>query len=281
MKARTLNLIYLSALIVIIVGGVFLLYGDVYFWITGNHLGESKVAGEKAKKSEIPTIDTNELTAKINSGEVFLLLDVRTTQEFTSGHIKQAVNLPLDQIDNQIGKLALAKSYEIITMCDGTGCNRSDQAAAKLIGLGFSNVKSYHDGITAWQLAGKPVVTTTLDPNDFIKLFEDFKTKEISISEAKKKIDSKNVTLIDVQTQQNNATAHIDGAIYMDLGNSSEQAASGLIPKTKPIIFYSEDGLRSKIATQAFLDHGYKDVYNMAGGLKAWKDAGNTTKSNN
>lgn len=281
MKARTLNLIYLGAIIVIIIGGVFLLYGDVYFWITGNHLGDQKVAGESTQKSNIPTIDTNGLAAKINSKETFLLLDVRTQQEYQSGHIKQAVSMPLDQIDNQIGKLELAKNQPIITMCDGTGCNRADQAAAKLIGLGFSNVTSYHDGITAWQLAGKPVVTTTIDPNDYIGIFRNFKTQQISPTEAKKKIDARQAIIIDVQSSDNNKKEHLANAIFMDLSTTADKADSKVIPSGKTIIFYSEDDARSNIATQTFIDHGYRQSYSLQGGLAAWKGLGYPVQSGN
>lgn len=281
MKTRTLNILYIVALIAIIVGGVFLLYGDVYYWITGNHLRDSSVAGSSQQKSNIPTIDTNELSAKLSKKEAFLLLDVRTSEEYQGGHIKEAVNLPLDQIDNQIGKLELAKNQQIITMCDGVGCNRADQAAAKLIGLGFSSVVSYHDGLTAWQLAGKPVVTTTVSPNDYISIFKDYKTQSMSVQQAKQKIDAGSAIVIDVQTQQNNLNQHLIGAIFMDLGTSAEKAKSGLIPKGKTIIFYSEDGARSNIATQTFIDNGYKLAYSMTGGINTWKAEGFPTESNN
>ncbi len=278
MKTKTINIIYIVALIVIISGGVFLLYGDVYFWITGNRLGNSNAPqNTEDQKSQIPTIDTNALSAKIDGDKTLLLLDVRTSKEYESGHIKQAVSLPLDQIDNQIGKLELAKNQEIITMCDGKGCNRADQAAAKLIGLGFSNVASYHDGITAWQLAGKPVVTTSLDPNDFIDLFKDFKTQEISPQDTYRKIAKGNVIIIDVQTQGDYQKEHLSGSVYVDLFTVAAKATSGVFPKNKTIIFYSEDGTRSKIATGSFLEHGYKDVFSMTGGINAWKGIGNAS----
>jgi rhodanese-related sulfurtransferase len=274
MKTRTINLIYAVSLIAIIVGGVFLLYGDVYYWITGNHLNDAQVLSDRDKKSQIPTIDTNALALKVANKEKFLLLDVRTLQEYEDGHIKEAVSMPLDQIDNQIGKLELAKAQEIITMCDGTGCNRADQAAAKLIGLGFSNVTSYHDGIAAWKLAGKPVVTSSLDPNDYIALFKDFKTQQITVQEAQRKIDAGNVVIVDVQAQQDYNAEHLTNAIYMDLSTTAENADSVLIPKGKTIIFYSEDGSRSNIATQTFIQRGYSQAYSMTGGIHAWKDAG-------
>lgn len=280
MKTRTLNILYVVALVLIIVGGVFLLYGDIYYWITGNHLHDSEAVTE-TQKSNIPTIDTNELSAKLSKKETFLLLDVRTSEEYQSGHIKEAVNLPLEQIDNQIGKLELAKNQPIITMCDGVGCNRSDQAAAKLIGLGFSSVTSYHDGLTAWQLAGKPVVTTTVTPDDYIPLFKDFKTQTISAQAAKQKIDAGNAIVIDVQTKQNNANQHLPNAIYIDLSTSAEKADSGLIPKGKTLIFYSEDGAGSNIATQTFIDHGYPLAFSMTGGINAWKAQGFQVETGN
>lgn len=249
--------------------GVFLLYDDVYFWITGTRLHPEQVAGEN--KLSIPRISTDELKNKLDRDDNFLLIDVRTPDEYATGHIAKSVNIPLADIDNQIGKIALAKDKEIVTMCDNVGCNRSDQATTKLIGLGFENVRSYSDGIYAWEYAGYPTTTETLDKNAFIEAFRNFQTNEISVDDAHKKIFSENAVVIDVQERANYGLQHLENAIYLDLANVSPRAADGSIPKNRPVIIYSEDGLRSKIAVAAFIKQGYKDIWSMTGGIAAWQ----------
>lgn len=63
-----------------------------------------------------------------------LLLDVRTKQEFQSGHPKNAVNIPLDQLGNSLSKLK--KDRSIVTVCQSG--MRSRSAASFLKSKGYT-----------------------------------------------------------------------------------------------------------------------------------------------
>lgn len=73
-----------------------------------------------------------------------VLLDVRETDEFQSGHIPGAVNLPLSQIEQAM----LEKNELILVYClRGT---KSKQAVRRLEGMGYTKVKSI-GGITGYK----------------------------------------------------------------------------------------------------------------------------------
>lgn len=65
------------------------------------------------------------------------LVDVRTPQEFSAGHIEGAVNIPLQELDTRMGELG-NKDGQIVLYCRSG--NRSAQAAQRLKGAGFSAV---------------------------------------------------------------------------------------------------------------------------------------------
>ena len=68
----------------------------------------------------------------------FILLDVRTPEEFADGHIPGAINIPNESIDeNDIAELP-DKEQRIYVYCRSG--NRSKQASAKLVNLGYTNV---------------------------------------------------------------------------------------------------------------------------------------------
>lgn len=75
-----------------------------------------------------PKVDLRE---KIAQGAT--IVDVRTPDEFREGHVKGAVNIPLDRIQGQIGKLD--KSKPVITCCRSGA--RSGMAADMLKSAGF------------------------------------------------------------------------------------------------------------------------------------------------
>ena len=72
-----------------------------------------------------------------------IILDVRTTGEFSTGHINGAINIPLDKLSNNLEKLK-AKNKPIITCC-ASGM-RSASAKGILLSKGYGKV--YNGG--AW-----------------------------------------------------------------------------------------------------------------------------------
>jgi phage shock protein E len=69
-----------------------------------------------------------------------LIVDVRTQEEFNSGHIDGALHKPHDQIDAGITALLPDKSQHIILYCARGG--RAGKAKATLEGLGYTNVEN-------------------------------------------------------------------------------------------------------------------------------------------
>lgn len=67
-----------------------------------------------------------------------IILDVRTEEEYQTGHIKGAINIPLHAIDGTV--VARLKDYnqKIIVYCESG--NRSVQASAKLASIGYKNI---------------------------------------------------------------------------------------------------------------------------------------------
>lgn len=88
--------------------------------------------------SNYKDINFSELKKKIDKVDDFILIDVRTKQEYDSGYIKSAINVPLDNI------LSIKDSKEISSDCDIVLYCRSGMrgraAAEKLVQNGYTNV---------------------------------------------------------------------------------------------------------------------------------------------
>ena len=87
-----------------------------------------------------------------------VLLDVRAADEFGSGHIVGAKNLPLDELTARAGEVHKSKTHPVIVVC-GTG-RRAAKAAAQLKTAGYTDVAVLDGGITAWHAAGLPLKKT-------------------------------------------------------------------------------------------------------------------------
>lgn len=89
-----------------------------------------------------------QLQAKITAQEDFVLLDVRTLDEYNSGHIPTAVLLPHDEINSKAEALVSDKNKEIVVYCRSG--RRSAIAAEALVKVGYTNVQDF-GGISRWQ----------------------------------------------------------------------------------------------------------------------------------
>lgn len=84
-------------------------------------------------------------------------VDVRTPEEYSSGHAARAINIPIDTLTAKLD--TLEKNEPVYLICQ-TG-NRSKKAAVILKEAGFNNVVNVTGGTTAWQTAGLPMETVS------------------------------------------------------------------------------------------------------------------------
>ena len=81
--------------------------------------------------------DINSLVEECYQTNNSILLDVRTEEEYNSGHIEKSINIPLQRIEDSL-KIINDKSTPIYVYCRSGA--RSISATALLTSLGYSNV---------------------------------------------------------------------------------------------------------------------------------------------
>ncbi len=84
-----------------------------------------------------------------------LLLDVRTRAEFDNGHIKNAILIPVQELQKRVGELSEYRHHDILIYC-ATG-NRSTVASKILIDNGFKRITNMRHGIYGWSKSRYPV----------------------------------------------------------------------------------------------------------------------------
>jgi len=106
------------------------------------------------------TIDLKEVRYYLEQPGV-VLIDARSPEEFSLGHIPRAVNLPDDQFVQFFPKLkdGLVKADLIIIYCSGGSCGTSEDLALKLLkkGIGESRIAVFSGGLPAWMKAKLPI----------------------------------------------------------------------------------------------------------------------------
>ena len=67
-------------------------------------------------EADVSRIEVHEAKAAIDSGQA-IFVDVRSAESYAKGHAAGALSIPLENFENNIGKLSLEKNQWIITYC--------------------------------------------------------------------------------------------------------------------------------------------------------------------
>ncbi len=104
-------------------------------------------------KDELEPIPATELLDRARVGMV-TVLDVRPSEEYRSGHVPGAINVPLSELEKYLEKLD--KTQEVIAYCRGPHCILAFDAVEKLRKNGIT-AHRMENGFPEWKSAGLPV----------------------------------------------------------------------------------------------------------------------------
>ena len=108
----------------------------------------------QSKISKVKNITPSEAVTLMNKEDA-IVVDIRNAEAFKKGHILNAKNIPVAQIDKgSFSAIEKDKNSPIVMVCDsGT---QSAGAAKKLVAAGFENVSNLATGINGWTSASFP-----------------------------------------------------------------------------------------------------------------------------
>lgn len=95
-----------------------------------------------------------EATMLINREDA-IVLDVRETNEFQTGHIVNSVHIPQGSLKDRLSELEKHKDKPIVVACRSG--HRSGQACSVLKKSGYENVYNLSGGVMAWESANLPL----------------------------------------------------------------------------------------------------------------------------
>lgn len=130
----------------------------VQLWLALRGVAESRLAELKEIARDLPGRRNGNVVSRDEIKELLkgkaILLDVRPRQEFEAGHLRGAINIPIDELQDRLSELP--RDRQVITYCRGEYCLFADEAAELLRANGF-DVARLEGGWPEWQSEGRPV----------------------------------------------------------------------------------------------------------------------------
>jgi len=100
-------------------------------------------------------VSPNDAVLLINR-EHATVLDVRNASEFSAGHITDAINIPLAELESRLAEISRYKDKPLLVNCQGGV--RSTSACGILKKNGFTRIHNLQGGVNAWMQAKLPVI---------------------------------------------------------------------------------------------------------------------------
>jgi len=111
-------------------------------------VGFTLLTGCSPTSAEFGTMTSEEAYDFLQTSDaIVMVIDVRSIEEFRSGHVRGAISLPLEDIEEEMSNITKDKSTTILVICRS---GVRSQAASQIIAdLGFVNVYDI-GGILSW-----------------------------------------------------------------------------------------------------------------------------------
>lgn len=109
---------------------------------------------------------------------------------------------------------------------------------------------------------------------EFESLVDDAKSrvKEVTVAHTRERVDA-GAIMIDVREDNEWQHGHAANAVHLGRGVIERDIVEAFPDKSTELILYCGGGYRSALAADNLQKMGYANVFSMAGGWKAWKDA--------
>ncbi len=218
------------------------------------------------------------------------IVDVREPGEIeTNGYIEGSINIPIRTLLQNLDKLPGLDEPIVITCASG---HRGGMGMMALKMLGYTNVRNLNGGLNAWIKAELPVVTGTpaapesistpiVEDEALFTTLNDFLTNlpegfyALKADAAATFLSEKSPQIIDVRSQaEYDKDGYIEGATLIEFPAFLDSLDQLPAEKDAPVLVYCASGHRGGMAMMALRLMGYTEVYNLNGGLGAWKAAG-------
>lgn len=272
------------------------LAGGIEGWATSgaepvygvNVLG--KTFGEALSVTDqVHQVEPDELADLIDQGA--LVIDARTRSEYDKGHIPGAVHVPGGELVSRAlgaGLDAPSRTRPVVVHCAGR--TRSILGAYLLSSAGLDNVHALRNGTMAWVMSGRELEregreefphTADMEATEAAAKARNFATqfvdgtgaRAMSVTAARALREDVPVYFIDVRLEEEFEHGHLPGAVTCPAGQLANAVDEFLPVRDAHLICYSEDQTRSRVGAGLLARIGYRSVFWLEGGIRAWRGA--------
>jgi glyoxylase-like metal-dependent hydrolase (beta-lactamase superfamily II)/rhodanese-related sulfurtransferase len=197
----------------------------------------------------LPPLDKEQVAAALADGAV--VIDARDPQEFAAGHLRGAINVPVEgRMAETVGMVVAPETPVVLMAPEG----EEQEAALRLVRIGFDRALGYIVDAEDYLLEHQDEVeqASRLTPYRFDELRS---TCDLQV--------------VDLRNAGELAEGRIPGTVHIPLAELRRRMDE--LDRTKPIVLHCAGGWRSSVGASLLRAAGFTDVSDVLGGFAGWQ----------
>ena len=196
-----------------------------------------------------------------------MVIDSRSKEAFGRAHIPNSYSIPLDKFFSTWAGYVLPHGKPVVLVVESP--EQWDNVVRQLVRVGYDDILGYLDGgISPWELAGYPLAALP----------------QLSAEELKRRLERREeILVLDVRTDSEWTAERYPYATHLHAGHVPDRWMElenhWEVTKETPIAVVCRTGHRATIAASILQHKGFINVFNVPGGMTAWREVGGLTCS--
>lgn len=200
------------------------------------------------RPGEVPLLQAADFGRRLDGP---ILIDTREPEGFAGGHVSGAHSVWMGGLPVFGGWVA---THESPTMLISEHDQEVEEAVLHLSRIGIDNIQgALQGGFGSWRKSGKPIASTgTTTPQ---RVHAELGATQV----------------LDVREADEYATGHIPGALHAYVGDLPGALAQLELRREQPVVVTCSVGHRAGLAASILAREGFTSVFNLLGGMSAWR----------
>lgn len=199
--------------------------------------------------AKVPSLDEHQVASALADGAV--VIDARDPQEFAAGHLRGAINVPVDgRMAETVGMVVGPDTPVVLMAPEG----EEQEAAIRLVRIGFDRTLGY-----------------IVDAEDYLMKHQDQVEQASRLTPYR--FDELRTTcdlqVVDLRNAGELAEGRIPGTVHIPLAELRRRMDE--LDRTKPIVLHCAGGWRSSVGASLLRSAGFADVSDVLGGFAGWQ----------
>lgn len=196
----------------------------------------------------VPRLEADAVEAALAGGAA--IIDARDPQEFAAGHLRGAINVPVDGRMAETVGMVIGPETDVVLMAPE---GQEQEAAIRLVRIGFDHAVGYVADVEGYLLAHQDQVehASRLTPHQ---------VEELSAQG--------DLQIVDIRNAGEVETGGIPGAVNIPLAELGRRRIE--LDPNRPTVLYCAGGWRSSVGASLLRSSGFTDVSDVLGGFAGW-----------